>query len=196
MTIRQGLVGVGMTILVFAAGCAGTPKVAALPEGEWSGDGTFVAQSWPTATQPAAGPPTHATYPTELQISRHAVDGQSLYRVEITSERGTIPGLDGDRTHIVAYLQELPEQAGGSIALYRLQSIGMSFTAEPPKQSSGPQEPAATCIVDDDAQVLQIHYLNGFTEVFRFHRGHVQKAGTFYQSERGLVDWVESLERE
>ena len=195
MTIRQCLACVGVTVLVLATGCASPPKRAEIPVGQWSGDGAFVSTSWPTTTQPAAGTLAHGAYPTELRISRHAADGQPLYRVEIESERGAIPGLDGDRTHIIAYLQELPEQPGGGGALYRLQKFGLSFDAEPPKMSDGPAEAAATCIVQEDAVVLQIHYLDGFTEVFCFDEDHVRKSGTYYQRERGLIDWAETLEQ-
>ncbi len=195
MSIRGCFACLGVTVLLLAAGCAGTPKVAMIPEGEWEGDGTFVAKGWPTTTQPTAAPLTQGTYPTVLKISRHAADGQPLYRVEVTSERGAIPGLEGDRTHIVAYLKALPEPGGATTVLYRLQSYGLSMTTDPPQLSDGPAEPAATCMVDDDGAVLQIHYAPGFNEVLIFRGGDVYKLGTYYQSDKGLIDWSEELER-
>jgi hypothetical protein len=171
-----------------------------LPLGEWNGSGRYVfAASADQQEEEASELRTAAgTYPTELKIERVPDGPADSRRVEILSKRGKIAELDGDRTHLTVVLEPVEHIADDRITVYRVTRQGLSLEAGPPDVSDGPAGPAhASCIVVDGDLVLQLHYLDGFVDTFRFRGDVLYKDGSYApELEDGFIHWSERLRRQ
>ena len=187
-----------------AFGCV----TAEIPRGEWRGDGVFYCDRWgkpgatPAGTQPGSAQPdartrVHGTYPTWLKIADAELDGEKVLRIEILSERGEagrLPDL-GDKTHILGALRRL-QPVNNAITLY--QTVAFLFNPDPGdelKREVTPPPLDATLLRHRGGLVLQINYGDGFCDVFRFRGGQVEKTGSYFKPDEGLIHWTEKLRR-
>jgi len=185
--------------LLATAGCATTPRRAEIPCGRWSGQGRFVLHRWEAgkSSEGAQDIVQHGEYPTTLKIETAPADDQPGYRVEILSQRGQVKTLDGDRTHIVMRLRPTRDLADGAIVLYELAEFGISDGPEAPEPEQGPAGRSyATCMLADGQVVLRVHYLDGFSDTFRFRGDALYKDGAYFVSDEGVIRWTEWLRRQ
>ncbi|UCG16635.1 MAG: hypothetical protein JSV19_01090 [Phycisphaerales bacterium] len=196
--VRRSVIHVlqaALVLLVLCAGCAGPAPRAEIPFGEWSGQGTFVYERWQSADTAAEDEPArsiHRCYPTSLSIRPGQLDGREVVELEIRSDRGPLPELD-DRTHIKAALLKAKRVSDRAV-LYRVvgflinpkQGETLRFLDDAPPVS-------ASCTTTDGATVLQIHYADDFVDAISFRGGHVEKSGTYFTTDEGLIHWSETL---
>lgn len=202
--LRAAMCSVTTLVLMASVGCAPrnlSPGV--LPEGKWSGTGTFFYESWSGADEPDAGAPAtrddeprslHRDYVTKLAIRPSELGGRPVILVEIVSQRGAIPQL-GDKTDLRVALQPEKTVADG-LTLYRIR--GLLFNPGPGDHIEWLDDaPAysASCMADGDDTVFQIQYATGVVDVFRFHGDALEKTGTLFDDKQGLVQWAERLRR-
>jgi hypothetical protein len=199
MKVRNiACIGSLVACLVFT-GCASLPKTAVIPTGHWSGDGMFVAGKWAAAG--AADGQVVVTqcgeYNTQLLIEKAEVDGVDAARLEITSERGAIASLDGDRTHLVMFLKPRESLADETIAVYEVAKAGLSLDDDPPDVSavSSDDKTTVTCMYDDGEIVLHVQYMEGWTDTIRFRNNVAYKDGALADKQR-LIHWSERLKRQ
>lgn len=192
-----------LTSLLLCALCAGCferlPKIAMIPNGEWSGEGMFVAGKW-VAEGAADGPVVvtqHGEYDTQLLIESAEVDGEDGARVEITSERGRVDSLDGDRTHIVMFLKPEESLADENITIYKVAKAGLSLNEDPPDVDavSAAEKTVATCMYNDGEIVLRVQYMDGWVDTIRFRNNLAFKDGTLADKQQ-LIHWSERLKRQ
>ncbi|MCK4340201.1 MAG: hypothetical protein KAY37_00570 [Phycisphaerae bacterium] len=200
MTLRNLGILTGLGLMLLSMGCATLPTHAEIPLGEWSGQGLFVATGPPSGGEEGEARPYvshHGEYPTQLKIERVAAADKSRVRLEILSQRGEFEHMEGDRTHLVALLERGKSLGDDTIVLYRLVKYGVSFDEQPPRLQKGPKGPShASCLLADGDIILRIHYLEGFSDTFRFHGERVYKDGLYAGDEGGgLIHWSEWLRR-
>lgn len=175
------------SICMVAGGCAsrGKPRI---PTGEWSGKGSFTFERWGEPDHTAGH---HRDYETWLRIRHGIVDAQPALEIEIISERGELPDL-GPRTHLRVALVEVKKYDDGTV-LYRVAGPIMDPKDEDrPRFESDTPPYGASLIPSRDGWVLQVSYMQGFVDVFRFRGRGLTKAGSL-TVEDGSVHWVESL---
>ena len=161
------------------AGCAGTPEI---PEGEWSGEGSFVFSR-------SDSEKISRDYATRLSIRSGEIDGREIIELEIVSERGPLPGVNEDEmTHLKV---ALAEDAPGS---YRL--VGLLLNPGPDAKLTYNEEGrvAATCEKVGDDVVLRIEYAERITDTFRFTGRQLAKNGDLFDDKGNHVSWSERLE--
>ncbi|MEW6250835.1 MAG: hypothetical protein AB1716_09315 [Planctomycetota bacterium] len=188
---------VGLSILLLVTGCSATQR-AEIPTGRWVGEGRFVLlRSSSGAPVPGRAEPMTGTYSTELTITRGAGDAAERIVIEIRSQRGPIPGLDGDRTHLIAELEPAAVLAEGRIRTYRIARAGLSSDPVPPELEEGPDEDAqAVAFACDGELVLNLHYMNGFRDTLRIRRATACKDGSLRGVlENGAIEWSETLRK-
>jgi len=159
-------------VLAVCLGCAAPYQRAVLPLGDWNGSGHFVtATPAPSEEEGKTELKTFdGSYPTSLKIQSAPGGRADGRRLEILSPRGRQEGMEGDRTHLIAYLEPVHSGDDDRLAVYRLTKGGLSFDENPPDVDEGPEGPAhASCLVVDGDLVLRIHYMEGFVDTFRFH---------------------------
>ena len=196
-----GLTVLGLGVLV--GGCAGSPRRAEIPLGEWRGTGVFVLDRWEAHEQEEHGEKwvrkslQHGAYPTHLKIARANELGDGAVRMEILSERGEVEDMGGDRTHLLLHLRPDTSLADESITLYRLVDFGLSFDANPPEPDEHPEGLThASCMLVNGELVLRIHYMDQFVDTLRFRGNTVFKDGSYWaDGGDGLIHWSERLER-
>ncbi|MFQ5806741.1 MAG: hypothetical protein ACE5I3_09855 [Phycisphaerae bacterium] len=199
MTTRcwGGMASLG--VLVVCVGCATPYKRALLPLGEWNGSGHFVsATAAPSEEEGKTDLKAFGgNYPTCLKIEPAPGGHADSRRLEILSQRGKQEGMEGDRTHLIVYLEPVHSSGDHRLTVYRLTKGGLSFDENPPDVDEGPEGPAhASCLVVDGDLVLRIHYMEGFVDTFRFHGDVLHKDGTYSpEIEEGLIHWSEQLRR-
>ena len=105
MMPRRRLTTSIVTVTAFSllAGCATTRQPGGIPFGEWSGRGMFVYETWESGKEAES---IHRSYPTRLSIRPLSLDAEEGVELEIVSERGELPELEGDRTHLKVALVE------------------------------------------------------------------------------------------
>ena len=200
MTTRSWVGIASLGVLVVCVGCATPYKHAVLPLGEWNGSGHFVSATAASSEEEGEmGLKTFdGNYPTSLKIEP-APGGHTDSRcLEILSQRGKQEGMEGDRTHLIAYLEPVDSGNNDRLTVYRLTKGGLSFDENPPDVDEGPEGPAhASCLVVDGDLVLRIHYMEGFVDTFRFHGDVLYKDGTYSpEIEEGFIHWSEQLRRQ
>ncbi|MGE0479587.1 MAG: hypothetical protein AB7Q17_03845 [Phycisphaerae bacterium] len=179
------------------AGCAAPARRADVPLGTWVGNGTFVYESWEKTESGEASEPrsVQRSYSTRLKIRSGALAGQDVIEVEILSERGPLPKLE-DRTHLRAALREA-KRPTDSLALYQV--LGAQFNPGPDEAlkplDDAPPFAASACDAGD-AMILQIQYAENFVDFFRFSGDRVEKYGTYFDPEKGMITWYEWLGRQ
>jgi len=196
-----GLTVLGLGVLV--VGCAGSPRRAEIPLGEWRGTGVFVLDRWEAHEREEQGEKwvrknlQHGAYPTHLKIARAGEPGDGAIRMEILSERGEVEDMAGDRTHLLLHLRPDTSLADERITLYRLVDFGLSFDANPPEPDEHPEGLThASCMLVNGELVLRIHYMDQFVDTLRFRGNSVFKDGSYWaDGGDGLIHWSERLER-
>jgi hypothetical protein len=205
----------GLLLLSLLAGCAEpcaqfgpapsqsiTPaSQAGLPTGRWAGEGTFVYEEWkagegsPAATKPAGQDEISRSYPTTLSIRPGELGGHPVILMEIESDRGAIPDL-GTKTLLKAALVEA-KRVSATTVLYRL--VGMVVNPDPNESLTFDEQAppyAASATTNHGVTTFQIDYSNNFTDVFRFRGPELDKAGSYYREDEGLIHWTEHLVRQ
>ncbi|HMQ16241.1 MAG TPA: hypothetical protein PKC49_09730, partial [Phycisphaerae bacterium] len=136
-------------------------------------------------------------YPTRLKIERVADAPRERLRLEIVSEKGDVQMKDREQVHIIAVLEEAWRSADEQAVLYRLVELGGTTDGTEPKPDTEALGPLwASCVVRNGAQVLQIHYMEGFEDTFAFRGDRLEKHGSFVSDQdAGWVRWVERLRR-
>jgi hypothetical protein len=199
MTTRFCAAMASLGAMAVGVGCAVPCKCPVLPLGEWNGSGYFVSVA--PASSEEEGKAEFKTscgeYPTHLKIEPGSGDADSRC-LDILSQRGQQEGMEGDRTHLIAYLEPVYRSDNDRVAVYRLTKGGLSFDQNPPDIDKGPEGPAhASCLVVDGDLVLQIHYMEGFVDTFRFHGGVLHKDGSYSSgTAEGFIHWSERLRRQ
>jgi hypothetical protein len=115
--------------------------------------------------------------------------------MEIRSARGSLPGLEslGNETHLRVALAEA-KRLSDHCVLYSLVAFHLNPAPGEPLKSRADAPPfSASCMTAHGYTVLQIAYLDGFVDTFRFDGRHVEKSGTFSVKQR-LSQWTECLE--
>ena len=185
--------------LFMLAGCAATPRHAAIPLGKWHGEGTFASVGLPkgeTAETGHAQLLEHGTYPTDLNITPATDLGDGAVRLEIVSLRSGYETLEGDRTHLIVFLAPVPAEGEGTVTPYRIVKSGMAFKDEEPSLDEGPENQLeAVCMLADGEPVLHVQYADQFIDNFRFRGNQVYKQGSFCpeKGEQGFIFWSEAL---
>lgn len=187
-------------VLVVCVGCAVPCKCPVLPLGEWNGSGHFVNVA-PASSEEEGKTKLKVfdgSYPTSLKIESAPGGDADGRRLEILSPRGRQEGMEGDRTHLITYLEPVHSADNDRLAVYRLMKGGLSFDQEPPDVDEGPEGTAhASCLVVDGDLVLRIHYMEGFVDTFRFHGDVVHKDGSYSSDTgEGFIHWSERLRRQ
>lgn len=191
---RRGLLVVIGVAAVSVAGCVPGYKRAALPLGEWEGEGEIVFYS--TDTNPRQE--VVGTYPTRLSIVAAPEFGEGGVRMEIFSDRRNQAEIDGsDRTHLLAELERIEELEDGKIALYRVRGFGLSTDDEAEIQEPGEDERMLfVCQVHAGTLTLFAPYMQGFHDTFRWRGGWLEKSGIFTEEPaESLVTWNERLKK-
>jgi hypothetical protein len=201
---RGGWCFIAAGLAVFlAAGCVAPGPRGELPMGCWSGEGSFVYETWPdtAATQPseASAKPQSLCreYKTTLCIRPARLDGRDVVEMDIRSARGPFPGEKdmGDETHIKAALVKA-KRVSESTVLYRL--IALEYNPGPSKKLKVDEKAppfAASCLTHDGRTVFQIQYMKNFVDSFRFEGPRVEKTGAYFDPDGGMIHWVETLHR-
>lgn len=190
-------IGVVLGVTGAWAGCAAPDRRADVPLGTWVGNGEFVYESWePTEGGDASEPRSvQRGYPTRLKIRKSVLEGRDVIEVEILSERGPLPKLE-DRTHLRAALREV-KRPSDSLALYQVG--GAQFNPGPDEAlkplDDAPPFAASACDTGD-ALVVQIQYAENFVDFLRFSGDRVEKHGTYFNPEKGIITWYEWLDRQ
>jgi hypothetical protein len=130
-------------------------------------------------------------YRTTLSITSEPLGSSEAIVVEIRSRRGKLADL-GEETHLIFALERVGSRSRGA-AIYRL--IGLLYNPAPDAElSEDPQAPpaAASCISADGATVLQLRYMDNFSDTFRFEGDAVVKTGMFH-TRSGMIHWTERL---
>jgi hypothetical protein len=174
-----------------------------LPLGEWAGRGTFIYEEWapggPAGRSPApstasAGVTISRDYETTLSLRPDRLADTNIVRMEIRSRRGELPSLE-DETHIIAAL--VPgKRVNANARLY--QAIALQYNPKPDEALTVADDAPpylATCTTTGGVTTFQIWYAENFVDVFRFSGLALEKAGVFFEEERGLVHWNEKLSR-
>ena len=186
------------TLLLLCAGCATLPRQAVIPLGQWEGHGSFVISKWGDGDETASEKKLETEcgdYTTSLKIERADDPGPDAIRMEIVSLRGKTELFEGDRTHLVAVLTPMKSLAEDTITLYRLVRFGVSNDAHPPVPGNEPEDRTyASCMVADGEIVLNVHYMDEFTDTLRFRGNAVLKDGSYFDSKSGLIAWSEELD--
>ena len=185
-----------------------------IPLGEWSGRGTFIYQHWGDDDGPAAddlfqttddvvdlleddsaagakGRTVHRRYKTSLSVWSEEWDERDVIMMEIRSRRGKLAEL-GEESHLLLAFEEA-RRLSRTTVLYRM--IAFSFNPGPRAELDVDENAApvtASCTTNDDVTVLQIHYMDNFTDTLRFEGKRVEKVG-MYHTRAGLVHWHEEL---
>ncbi|MBW7906241.1 MAG: hypothetical protein LC135_04835 [Phycisphaerae bacterium] len=193
LALRAGVLVVGLGLL---GGCAA--KRAAVPLGEWRGEGTAVVLEQRKEEGGYSLAKGHrGRYPTWLRIERVADAPRERLRLEIVSEKGDVQMKDREKVHIIAVLEEAWRSEDDKAVLYRLVEMGGTTDGTEPKPDREALGPLwASCMVRNGAQVLQIHYMEGFEDTFAFHGDRLEKHGSFVSDQdAGWVRWTERLRR-
>ena len=203
MTTRHhtGLASLGLLLLF--TGCATVHKRVEIPLGQWSGQGMFVSAGESDKDSEDGGALSmleHGYYPTRLTIDAAPEAGPGAVCIEILSERHGYESLEGDRTHLVAYLVPMINVADDAIALYYLDKIGLSFDEKKPELARDSDvRMRASCMLVDGNLVLRIHYRDDFVDIFRFRDNFVYKDGMYAPLSKskdekfGFIHWSEVL---
>jgi hypothetical protein len=190
-------------LMLLMQGCVAPGPRGEVPIGCWSGEGTMAFEIWsdPTATQPsgesAAPQSLCREYKTKLCIRPAQLGGHEVVELDIHSARGPLPGTRdmGDESHVRAALAKI-KRLSDSTVLYRV--VAMQYNPGPGEKMSFDEKapPAgASCITTGGLTILQVQYLDGFVDEFRFEGSRLEKAGTFYDPKSGMIHWVEALNR-
>lgn len=178
-------------------GCASPGRCGEIPFGEWSGHGEFVYEHWKEdgeKSEESEPQSIHRRYATSLSIRPGRLNDREIIELEIHSHRGTLPDL-GDSTHLkVALLRA--KRISDSMVLYRLVGLLLNSDADKTLRFDDNAPPfGASCITMDGTTILQIDYIGNFFDTFRFEDGRVEKTGTYFDKEEGLIHWSEQLTR-
>jgi hypothetical protein len=200
MTTRICGAVASLGVLAVSVGCAMPCKCPVLPLGEWNGTGHFVSVT-PASSAEKGKTELKAfdgSYPTHLKIESAPGGDADSRCLDILSQRGRQEGMEGDRTHLIVYLEPVYGGDDDRVAVYRLTKGGLSFDQNPPDIDKGPEGPAhASCLVVDGDLVLQIHYMEGFVDTFRFHGDALYKDGSYSAGAgEGFIHWSERLRRQ
>jgi hypothetical protein len=190
-------------VALLASGCVAPGPRGEIPTGCWSGEGSFVYETWPgtPTTKPfdAAATPQSLCreYKTTLYIGPGRIEGREAVMLDIRSARGSLPGTKdmGEETHIKAALVEA-KRLSDSAVLYRI--IALRYNPRPNEElkiDETASPAAASCLTVGGRTVLQIQYMKDFVDVFRFEGSGVEKTGSYFDPEGGMINWVESLSR-
>lgn len=140
-----------------------------------------------------AGRSIHRRYRTTLNIWTEALEDREFVLIEIRSRRGRLPMLE-DESHLILALEEAKRVSPRTV-LYRM--VAFAFNPGPDYQlmlNDMAPPYSASCTTDDGVTVLQIHYMDNFSDTLRFEEDTVVKSG-MYQPRDALVHWTERLER-
>lgn len=172
-------------------GCAATRQAGKIPFGDWSGRGTFVYETWETDKDAES---IHRSYSTRLSVRPLSLDGGKGVELDIVSERGELPELEGDRTHLKVALVEAKRPSDTTV-LYRLADwLYNPGPGEKFKPDANAPPFAASCMTVDGTTVLQVRYIENFVDTFRFRCRYVDKTGMLF-GKNGLTHWSERLQR-
>ena len=185
-------------VLVLCSGCSShrgglSARVppGEIPLGIWSGEGVFVYENWKAEAGERASIYRH--YPTTLSIRSSELDGRKAIEMEIRSERGLVPQLDGNSTHLKTTLVKA-KRVSDTTVLYRLVAFHVNPPAAPrPSLDNDAASVRATCITRDSVTVLQICYMDNFVDTFRFEGDRLEKTGVVFNLKEGLIHWAERL---
>ena len=185
--LRSSVAAIAILLVV---GCASRRPVT-VPFGEWSGHGTFFYDRWEL---PEKTETIHRDYPTRLSIKPTKVDDQPAIGIEIVSKHGDLPEDFGNETHLRLALVET-KRLSNSIVLYRVAGpLSDPEPEEKPNFEANSPVVGASCMMLDGTTVLQITYLPGFVDVYRFRGRGLMKAGMVNAEDgKGAIHWVEVL---
>lgn len=188
-----------------AAALAQETRPAALPTGEWHGEGAFTIHTWDKSDDEANRKPDvyeHGRYKTRLKIEATRIGDRDGYRLEILSERGKTKSLDGDRTHLVLVLDRRRAYDGETGPIeYAAVEKGLTLDASPLDVSKNEEHfPVVTWIPHAESPTLHLTYdrqvpdVGGFFDVITFHGDTIRKSGVLALDD-GAVQWTEHLKR-
>ena len=141
----------------------------------------------------AKGRTVHRRYKTSLSVWSEEWDQRDVIVIEIRSRRGKLAEL-GDESHLLLAFEEARRLSRATV-LYRM--IAFSFNPDPGAELNVDENASpvtASCTTSDDVTVLQIHYMDNFTDTLRFEGKRVEKVG-MYHTRTGLVHWHEELKQ-
>lgn len=180
-----------LAAIVLCSGCEAPGPRGEIPLGMWSGEGVFVYEHWKAEAGEQAS--IRREYLTSLVLWPVKIDGQKVIQMEIRSERGPVPELEGNSTHLKAALARV-RRVSETTVLYRL--VAFQVNPEPDEKLSFDDDAppvAASCTTRDGVTVLQIQYTDNFVDTFRFEGDRLEKTGVFFNLNEGLIHWVEHL---
>lgn len=187
-----------------------------IPLGEWSGRGVFIYQHWDDDEGPAAddlfqtsddvvdlleddgaagakGRIVHRRYKTSLEVWTEEWEDRDVTVMEIRSRRGKLAEL-GEESHLLLAFEEARRLSRATV-LYRM--VAFSFNPDRDAELNVDESASpvtASCTTNGDVTVLQIHYMDNFTDTLRFEGRRVEKVG-MYHTRDGMVHWNEELKQ-
>ncbi len=193
---------VGMTwpalVIVALSGCTAAGPRGEIPAGQWTGQGVLIYEHWKPADEKTEGPQPQSinrAYPTRMSIRPAQLDGREVIELEIRSERGPLPGMEGKATHLKAALVKA-KRVSDSMVLYRLVDLLVNPGADEALGFDDGAPPfGASCITVNGTTTVQIEYMDNFVDTVRFKGDHVEKSGVYFDIKEGLIHWVEHLTR-
>lgn len=205
---RMYIIGLAALCAV-ASGCSQRISDQGLPIGRWDGTGNYLAATWiPHPDDPAEvdtfSASSHNTYDTMLSIRPAPEYGDDSLRMEILSRRGEIRTaddgqalIDGDRTHLVMYLQPTmsihdDEESTQGVDFYEVVEAGASYDSSDVDISPPDELMFVTCCRKGSTCIVQIQYDDRWSDQLIFHGKSLLKMGMF-STDQMLIHWMEKL---
>ena len=185
-------------VAALSSGCAAPGPRGEIPLGRWAGHGVFAYEDWEPADEeakPLTPRSVSRSYPTCLTIQPVDLSGHPVIVLEIRSDRGRLPQLEGEATHLSVAVLKV-KRVSDAMVLYRV--VGFVLDPGPGKPlrfDDGAPPFGASCTVEKGATVLQIEYGDNFVDTFRFAGNQLEKSGSYFNRKAGLIHWVEHLTR-